>query len=79
MRSSFWRTVGFMIAGAIIGTLAGQLLSSQVGAFAHSVPVEWHPSADLGVIKYSISIVVRVNWMTLVGVIAGYFVSKRLK
>lgn len=79
MRNSFWRTAGFVAAGAVIGTLAGQLLTHQIPALSHATSVQWHPSADLGVLRYSIDVVLRVNWLTLVGAVAGYVASRRLK
>lgn len=79
VRGSFWRTAGFVFGGAVIGTLAGQLLAGQVPVLSHSTTVGWHPSADLGVVRYSVDIVLRVNWLTLVGAVAGYFTSRRFK
>jgi hypothetical protein len=79
MRTSFWRTAGFVCAGALIGTLAGQLLAHQIPSLSKSTSVEWHPSADLSVLRYSIDIVIRVNWLTLVGAVGGYFAGRRIK
>jgi Domain of unknown function (DUF4321) len=79
MRTSFWRTAGFMGAGALIGTLAGQLLAHQVPVLSHTTTVTWNPSADLSVLRYSINIAIRVNWLTLVGAVCGYFLSRRFK
>lgn len=79
MRTSFWRSAGFVCAGALIGTLAGQLLAHQVPLLRQTTSVEWHPSADLNVLRYSVDIVFRVNWLTLVGAVGGYFMSRRVK
>lgn len=75
---SGWKVAGILVAGAVIGTLAGQLLSHQVPFLGHETSVAWHPQADLGVIRYNLLLTFRVNWLTLVGVIAGWLVSRRL-
>jgi hypothetical protein len=79
MRRSFWRTVGFVFAGAVVGTLAGRLLAAQIPMLRQSTSVNWHPSADLGVLKYSLSFTLTVNWITLVGAVAAYFLDRRWK
>lgn len=79
MRKSFWRTAVFVFAGAVIGTLAGQLIAHQVSWLGQTTSVNWHPGADLGVLKYSLSITLRVNWLTLVGAIVGLVIERRWK
>lgn len=77
VRKPFWRVAGFVAAGAVLGTLAGQLLAHQVPFLARSTQVEWHPGADLGVLRYNLDLTLRVNGLTLVGVIAGYLLERR--
>jgi Domain of unknown function (DUF4321) len=79
MRGTVWRTAGFVFAGAVIGTLAGQLLAHQFPELGHSTSVRWHPSADLGVLVYSLDVTLRVNWLSLVGAVAGYLLQSRWK
>jgi len=79
MRNSLWRTGGYVFAGAVIGTLAGQLLAHQVPMLRDQTAVSWNPSGDWGVLRFSVSVVVRVNWLTLVGAVAAFFLRKRLK
>lgn len=78
-KSPFWRLVGFLLLGAILGTLAGQLLAHEVPVLGRTTSVSWRPQADLAVIKYSIDITLRVNWVTLIGVIVAFFVHRRVK
>jgi tetrahydromethanopterin S-methyltransferase subunit C len=78
-KSPFWRLVGMLLLGAVVGTLAGQLLAHQVPALGRTATVSWHPSADLAVLRYSIDITLRVNWLTLVGVIIAVIWNRRLK
>ncbi|MCL6516153.1 DUF4321 domain-containing protein [Alicyclobacillus sp.] len=77
MRKPFWRAAGFVAAGAVLGTLAGQLLAHQVPLLARTTQVNWHPAADLGVLRYTLDLTLRVNGLTLVGVVAGYLVARR--
>lgn len=79
MRNSLWRTAGFVFAGSVIGTLAGQLLANQLPMLRDRTAVSWNPSADLGVLRFSLNLVLRVNWLTLVGAIAGFLLRKRIK
>lgn len=79
MKRSFWRVVGFLFLGAILGTLAGQLLAHQVPALARHVPLEWHPQLNLAVVQVSFDVVLRANWLTLVGMIIGWFAERKLK
>ncbi|OFW78800.1 MAG: hypothetical protein A2201_04465 [Alicyclobacillus sp. RIFOXYA1_FULL_53_8] len=79
MRNSLWRTVGYVFAGAVIGTLAGQLLAPQVPVLRNQTAVSWNPSGDWGVLRFSLNVVIRVNWLTLVGAVAAFLLRKRLK
>lgn len=78
-KSPFWRMLGFLLLGAIVGTMAGQLIAHQVPALGRTTSVSWHPQADLAVIRYSIDLTLRVNWLTLVGVVLAFFIQRKLK
>jgi hypothetical protein len=71
--------MAFVLVGAIIGTLAGQLLASQVPVLGHHTSLRWHPSADLAFIRYTLDLTFQVNWMTLVGVIVLFFVERKFR
>ncbi|MCF8563551.1 DUF4321 domain-containing protein [Alicyclobacillus tolerans] len=79
MRNSIWRTAGFLFAGAVLGTLAGQLLAPQVPLLRHQTQLQWNPSADWAVLRFSLNVTLRVNWLTLVGVVAAYLLRRRIK
>jgi hypothetical protein len=79
MRASPWKTVGYTLGGAVIGTLAGQLLAHQIPALGHETVVQWNPSGDLAVVRYAITITLRVNWLTLFGALAGFAAARRWK
>jgi membrane protein YqaA with SNARE-associated domain len=78
-KSSFWRLVGIILLGGVLGTLAGQLLAHQIPALGRTASVTWQPQADLAVIRYSLSFTLRVNWLTLVGVVVAMFIAQKRK
>ncbi|MCL6592497.1 MAG: DUF4321 domain-containing protein [Alicyclobacillus sp.] len=79
MRKPFWRFAGLVFAGAVVGTLVGQLLAHQTSWLSRTTSVSWHPGADLGVLQYSLSLTLRVNALTLVGAAGGYLFARRHK
>lgn len=79
MRNQTWKTVLFLFGGAVIGTLAGQLLSSQVHFLSRTASVSWHPQANLAVLQFSLDVTFHVNWLTLVGIIAAFLLRRKLK
>lgn len=79
LKRSFRRLIVFLFLGAILGTLAGQLLVQQIPALAKHTTLEWHPQADLAVLRISIDLVLQVNWLTFVGIIISWFAERKLK
>ncbi|MCL6631614.1 MAG: DUF4321 domain-containing protein [Alicyclobacillus herbarius] len=78
MRGTF-RIVFAMLLGAILGTLAGQLLVHQVPWLSRQTVVRMSPSADLSFLKFSLDLTFRVNWLTLVGVLGAWYVLRHRK
>ncbi len=79
VRNQTWKTVIFIFGGAVIGTLAGQLLSREVPLLGHAVSVSWHPQANLAVLWFSLDLTFHVNWLTLAGIIAAFLLRRKLK
>lgn len=79
MRKSIWRTVAFLLAGAVLGTLAGELLASQLPILRQQTVISWSPSADLAFIRYTVNIVFRVNWLTLLGAVVALWFERKAK
>jgi len=79
VRKSILRTALFVTLGAVAGTVAGQLLAEQVPLLKHQTVVSWSPSADLSFVRYSLNIVFRVNWLTLIGAVSGFFLERKVK
>lgn len=79
MRKGSWRRIGLVVASTVVGTLADILLSSRIPALLPHTHVSWHPSFDLAVIQFSMSITLTVNWGTLIGFLAGLLWLRRSK
>ncbi|MCL6453156.1 MAG: hypothetical protein K6T78_05940 [Alicyclobacillus sp.] len=79
MKRSFWRSAGILLLGAVLGTIAGQLLAPRLPVLTKTVHVSWHPQVDVGVVSLSIALVLRVNWLTLVGAVAGWLAARKRK
>ncbi|MCL6625407.1 DUF4321 domain-containing protein [Alicyclobacillus shizuokensis] len=78
MRGSLGIVV-YMLLGAILGTVAGQLLAHQVPWLARQAVVRMNPSGDLSFLRFSLDLTFRVNWLTLVGVVAALVFGRRRK
>lgn len=78
-RHSIGKTALFLFVGAVIGTIAGELLARQLPIFSEHTQVQWNPNFDLSFLVFSLHMMIRVNWMTLVGVILAWFIHRRLK
>lgn len=68
-----------MIAASVVGTLADILLASRLPALEPHTHVSWHPSVNLAVIQFSLSLTLTVNWGTLVGFVCGCLLARRSK
>jgi hypothetical protein len=79
LRGTLLTKVLYILAGAIVGTLAGQLLAHQLPWLARQTVVRMHPSGDLSFLRFSLDLTFRVNWLTLAGAVAAFFVSRRKK
>lgn len=82
-RQTAWTTLLLlMIVGGIVFAYLGEVLMAYVPALTRwgagtmvGVPAI---SFNLAVIKFSFSLLVKVNLFTIIGFIAGYFVFRRL-
>ncbi|MGG1515771.1 DUF4321 domain-containing protein [Paenibacillus oryzisoli] len=70
----------FLIVGLITGIIVGQLLASvpALSFLTKSVPITWQPKADLQVIKYDIDLMIRLNLCSILGLVGGFFLYRKL-
>lgn len=70
----------FLVIGLITGIIVGQLLSPvpSLAFLTKSVEVKWEPKADLQVLKYDISFMVKLNLCSILGLVGAFFLHRRL-
>ncbi|MGG1555512.1 MULTISPECIES: DUF4321 domain-containing protein [Paenibacillus] len=70
----------FLIIGLITGIIVGQLLAPvpALSFLTKSVPITWQPKADLQVIKYDIDLMIRLNLCSILGLVGGFFLYRKL-
>ncbi len=79
MRKSVWRTSALVLGGAVVGTVSGQLFAHQFPLLARHTDIQWNPSADLSFIRYSLALTIRINLLSIIGAILGYWFGQKLK
>ncbi|MFC4767901.1 DUF4321 domain-containing protein [Effusibacillus consociatus] len=78
--SNLWRLIGILIIGLTIGTLAGNLLANafHITWLDTWTPISWNPAADFGIVKYDLHLQVKLNLASLIGLVLGYRISKKM-
>lgn len=79
LQKTSWQKVGLVAAATVIGTIADTLLSSRMPLLKEHTHVSWHPSFDLAVIQFSLTLSLSANWGSLVGFAGGLLVARRSK
>lgn len=69
-----------LIIGLVVGIILGELLSpvKALWFLTESVGITWQPKADLQVFKYDVYLEVKLNLCAILGVVAAFFVYRRL-
>jgi uncharacterized protein YneF (UPF0154 family) len=80
MKKNNWTLVLFLLIGIVAGTIVGNLLSQVHGlsALTQSVPISWQPRADLQVVKYDLNLQVKLNIVSLLGLLGGFWLYKKM-
>jgi hypothetical protein len=80
LKKNNWTLVILLLLGLVAGTLVGQLLASTPGlAFlTKSVELSWQPKADLLVLKYDLELRVKLNLISLIGVVLAFWIYRKL-
>ena len=70
----------FILTGLLAGTIAGQLLSSVswLSFLFKTAEISWQPKADLQVIRYDLDILIRLNVVSLLGIVAAVWLYRKL-
>ena len=80
MRKSNWTLIIFILIGLLAGTIVAQLLTSveSLSFLTKSTQLDWHPKADLQILSYDLNLQIRLNLMSLIGVIAAVWMYRRM-
>jgi uncharacterized membrane protein len=80
LKKNFGLLLIFMLIGLLTGTLVAHLLLSieWMSFFTKSMPISWHPQADLDFLKFNLEIQVRISLLSIIGLIAAYWVYRRI-
>jgi hypothetical protein len=80
MKKSNLTLIIFLIIVLVTGIIVGQLLAPvpSVSFLTKSAPITWEPKADLQVLKYDISLQVKLNLCSILGLIGAFLVYRKL-
>lgn len=69
-----------LLIGLIVGIIVGELLAPVKTLWFLTEPVSiiWEPKADIQVVKYDVHLEVKLNLCAMIGVVAAFFVYRRL-
>jgi hypothetical protein len=70
----------FILLGLVAGTIAGELLApvSWLSFLAKSAQISWEPKADLLAIRYDMSIQIRLNVLSLLGIAGAVWLYRKM-
>jgi hypothetical protein len=80
MKKNNFTLLLFLFIGLIAGLIGGILIEplAYLSFLTKSVELSWDPKADLKVFTYDFHLMIRVNLMSLLGVIGGYFLYQKV-
>lgn len=75
-------TIAFIIvlmAGLIFGSILGKILGQYIPFLGIAEEITWHPKGDFVIIKYDFLVQVKLNLSAILGLIASYWLYKKIK
>lgn len=80
MKKNTLTLILFIILGLLAGSIISQLLSSveEVAFLTKSTDIEWQPKADLQILKYDLYFQVKLNLISLLGLIGAIWIYRKL-
>jgi hypothetical protein len=80
MKKNNLTLVIFLIIGIIAGTIVGHLLEpvKEISFLTKSTDISWQPKADLQVLKYDLRFQVKLNLVSILGLIGAFWIYKKL-
>jgi hypothetical protein len=80
MRKNNVTLIILLLLGLFIGSILGQLLApiEYLSFLTKSAQISWEPKADFEVIRYDISIHIKLNAISILGVIGSFWLYRKL-
>ncbi len=86
MKKSGWTLLGFVLVGGLLGRVLGEILKEFPSAglihtiFAESISTGISPplTVDLLFITVTLGVLLKLNLLTLLGMVFGYYLHKHL-
>ncbi|WP_438444329.1 DUF4321 domain-containing protein [Gorillibacterium sp. sgz5001074] len=80
MKKNTFTLIVFILLGLLAGSIVSQLLSSveEVSFLTKSTAIEWHPKADLQILKYDLYFQVKLNLISLIGLVCAIWIYRKL-
>lgn len=79
---SMWILIVFIFAGIVIGGLIGDLASKTTGlwwlAYGQEFGLNQPLSVDLSIIKFSFSLMIKLNISSILGMILAVFIYRKI-
>ncbi|QGQ95389.1 DUF4321 domain-containing protein [Paenibacillus psychroresistens] len=70
----------FIVLGLLAGTIIAELLTpvSSLAFLTKSAQMNWHPKADLQILKYDLDIQVKLNLISILCAIGAIWIYRRM-
>jgi uncharacterized membrane protein YeaQ/YmgE (transglycosylase-associated protein family) len=80
MKKTNFTLIIFILFGLLIGSILAELLIpvSSLGFLTKSTLLEWHPKADLKILKYDLYFQVKLNLISIIGAIGAIWIYRRM-
>jgi len=80
MKKNGWILLLFVILGLLAGALVARWLSEVPGLtfLTRTTSVSWSPAADLAVIRYDLTLEIRVTLLSIVGALGAIWLYRKM-
>jgi len=68
-----------LICGLLCGSIVGEILSPWLPFLTKSKVLTWSPAADLEVLKYDLTLQVKLNLASVGGLALAFWIHRRMK
>lgn len=80
MKKNVFTLCLFLLLGLLTGTIVAQLLGpvEWLSFLTRSAQIKWEPRADLAVIQYDIHLVIRLNLISILGIVCAIWIYRKV-